>query len=169
MKVKRNPVVAGYSLVGGIVFSVMEVFYIWLLVVGSPPSDIMLPLVLLGCGGGTCVVILWYYYALFSSNIEITPEGLKIDRPFRSCKLIKWEECPSIGIRGYYYGIFHLVYFSSAKPDPCLSPRQYDKEIDKDWSIITIGYSPRVMEEILRYVPKDRIRGYEKLQNSTKF
>ena len=126
-------------------------------------------LVLMGCWWGVEVVILWYYYALLSSNIEITPEGLKIDRPFRSCKLVKWEEYPSIGIRGYNYGIFHVVYFSRVKPDPCLSQRQYDKEIDKDWSIITIGYSPRVMEEILRYVPKDRIRGYEKLQNSTKF
>ena len=169
MKVKRNPVAAVYSLVGGIVFSGIEVFYIWLMVVVSPPSDIMLPLVLIGCCGGANAILGWYGYALFSSNIEITPEGLKIDRPFRSCKLVKWEECPSIGIRGYNYGIFHLVYFSRAKPDPCLSQRQYDKEIDKDWSIITIGYSPRVMEEILRYVPKDRIRGYETLRASTKF
>ena len=38
MKVKRNPVAAVYCLVGGIMFFVIEMLYIWLLLYQPPPA-----------------------------------------------------------------------------------------------------------------------------------
>lgn len=143
MSFKMNPIASSACMLGAIVYSVIDVFFILLYALGAK-SQIMLGMILLGVG---LVGLLIALYFSFKKTVVIDQQGVRVIRNKRIECSIPWEACKEVGLYRYYYGRMLMVYFSRT----AFTKQQILYRRPK--GVILLNYSEDVLQQVKLCAP----------------